>query len=688
MSRIVTTICSLLFAAVLGIFAPSLAHAQEMKSHQKALYDRAAKSLYQGETVAGWGKDHYGKAKEYLESAEADLAELKKTLPNHPAVLDLQSRADALRVLVTKPAEPAKPAEDPNKPAQPANQGQQPNPGGAPKAPDAAEIAFRIEIIRTDMKISERVFQTWIETAGNPDLPKIFPVEAGYTKIEGMQAQWTAQTQPAIWFLRDSMIQMAVLKTLAPEDKSVAALAEEIRLLAEKVLYSAARARAPKAPLSGVEKQLAEAEFGGAGEVLSKAENSINEYKACVDKANAAKHDWQKRDAMGLAETYKNEAYALLKQVRSGNLVKIMERTPDDPRAGELKSRLYSLYARADVLERSLCVFGPAQIAEARQILINGLKQYEARKACKSASDLDACLAAMNEVMRGRDIAKYCVGVSAELPALLKDFESAAEEIRAAVAAAAVPLIAENAAKGDVREAEAVLKALAMADPAVFREKSRLSTDAAAGRSDTLAMLNALDKRLRERVEKASAAAAARGFDAFVAKQAVVKPDRKAILADFASLKGKVLVSSFEDLLFDAEGWYLEHGADVFDYQFSDEALKRTKDLIDGQDKIYGGFHKTIVDKMGQKNMAYLWKFPKFIDVTFVAKIDGKGSFTPKKNVYNDAGEVIGQVDGDPVEIVVLKIVAVKSRYLTFWPEGTDTIKEIDTSGMLDGILK
>ena len=44
---------------------------------------------------------------------------------------------------------------------------------------------------------------------------------------------------------------------------------------------------------------------------------------------------------------------------------------------------------------------------------------------------------------------------------------------------------------------------------------------------------------------------------------------------------------------------------------------------------------------------------------------------------YNDAGEFVGQAEGDPILIVVLKIVAVRSRYLTFWPVGSDTLQEV-----------
>jgi hypothetical protein len=38
-------------------------------------------------------------------------------------------------------------------------------------------------------------------------------------------------------------------------------------------------------------------------------------------------------------------------------------------------------------------------------------------------------------------------------------------------------------------------------------------------------------------------------------------------------------------------------------------------------------------------------------------------------------------VESDPIPIVVLKIIAVKSRHLTFWPGGSDTPQEVDTKG-------
>ncbi len=662
-----------------AFLVPIPAMAQEMKYAQKTLHDSAAKSLYQGESYAGWGPEHHEKARAELESADADIAELRKTLPNHPAVLELAKRAEALRALLAKKPEPAKP-EEPQKTNPPVA-------AAEPKPPDAAEIKLRIEIIRTDMKYSERWFQTWLETAGNPDLAKIFPVEAGYSKIDLMQAGWAEQTKPAIWHMRDCMIQLAVLKSIAAGDKDVAALAADVERLCEKVLYSAARAKAPKEAPTAVQKQLIEGDFRTAAENLAKAEASFNEYQAAADKAKAAKHDWQKKDAMGLADTCRNDAYDKLKLVRSGDLAKIMEKAPDDPRVKDLKAKMYDLYAKTDLLERSFAVYVPAHLDQARQMLLAALGHYEASQAGRNAAELEACLKAHAEVMNARDLGKYCFGAP-DQAAFLKDCESASDEIRAKTSAAAAALVADLARKGDVRECEAVLKALAKADPDAFREKHKLYTEAGSGRADTLAMLQALDKRMLERVEKASAAAAGKGFDAFVAKQTVVKTDRKAILANFDSFKGKFVVSSFKDLLFDPEGWYLDVGADVWDFQFSEEALARTKALIAGQDKIFEGFHNAIVSKMNQKGMAYLWKFPKFIDATFVAAIDGTGKFIPKKDVYNEAGEVIGQVDGDPVPIVAVRIVAVKSRYLTFWPGGTDTVKETDTAGMLDGILK
>ena len=198
----------------------------------------------------------------------------------------------------------------------------------------------------------------------------------------------------------------------------------------------------------------------------------------------------------------------------------------------------------------------------------------------------------------------------------------------------------------------------------LFNEKTAASSNIDVADAE----LRELKNRLLERIAAASQKLS-QDFDNYDRHFEHIRPQRQQILDSLSYEKGKALSDAqFTTLEWSEKGWYLQHDG-TFYYSWDADLWKRFRQIELDHYKIFRDLRSKILQKYNITDTEGRvdWQFPGFHDVKFIAVVEKTATYVARKKVRDAYGRVIAQVDQDPIQVVNVQIMGIKSKYFTLW---------------------
>lgn len=184
--------------------------------------------------------------------------------------------------------------------------------------------------------------------------------------------------------------------------------------------------------------------------------------------------------------------------------------------------------------------------------------------------------------------------------------------------------------------------------------------------------------------ERAIAAADARrgAYESWKAAQQIVTPTAQEVLADAAAFKGKMVTVTYSRL---GSGYYddeLEINGELWSVAYDEtvrEALRANMKRLDD-------LHQQLVAAVSANHgVPPVWvaKAHYATEAELVVEIAGRRMHTPKQEVRDNQGRLVGTVDGIPFPIPHGVIPAVSSRLYVLMPGSDSSLEALDESGIL-----
>ena len=199
---------------------------------------------------------------------------------------------------------------------------------------------------------------------------------------------------------------------------------------------------------------------------------------------------------------------------------------------------------------------------------------------------------------------------------------------------------------------------------ALFNEKTATSSNIDLADAE----LRLLKTRLLERIA-AESQKLSQDFDNYDRHFEHIRPQRQQILDSLEYEKGKALSGAqFTTLEWSEKGWYLQHDG-TFYYTWDSNLWKRFREIELEHYKIFRDIRSKILQKYNITDTEGRvdWQFPGLHDVKFIAVVEKTATYVGRKKVRDAYGRVIAQVDQDPIQVVNVQIMGIKSKYFTLW---------------------
>ncbi|BBM85934.1 hypothetical protein [Candidatus Uabimicrobium amorphum] len=212
----------------------------------------------------------------------------------------------------------------------------------------------------------------------------------------------------------------------------------------------------------------------------------------------------------------------------------------------------------------------------------------------------------------------------------------------------------------------------------IFTEKTASSSNI--GLAD--AELRKVKEKLLQRIA-AESQRLSQDFNSYDSHFEHIRPKRQQILDSLEYEKGKALSNAqFTTLQWSKNGWYLQHDG-TFYYTWDASLWKRFRQIELDHYKIFRDVRSKILQKYNIKDTEGRvdWHFPGFHDVKFIAVVEKTATYVAKKNVRDAYGRVIAQVDQDPIQVVNVQIMGIKSKYFTLWCDN-DSHRNLQTDDL------
>ncbi len=236
----------------------------------------------------------------------------------------------------------------------------------------------------------------------------------------------------------------------------------------------------------------------------------------------------------------------------------------------------------------------------------------------------------------------------------------------------------------DVKESLAKSRIIAGNDPSLDKFLKHYETIALKWKKANTE-IQSLQNKMWTKIEKASQQVKASGFSSFQKKQKQVPANRLAIIKNLESYKGKAIKDFSREYIRGSGyyGWYLDHGNDRFNYVWDENSKAAIDSLWKKHKEIFEEHKSKIIRQYGLKGEGTVhWNFNGFEDVEFIALVDGTSQYKIKADVRNDRGEIIGSIDKGSIQIVKVRIIALASKYYTYWPGGKNMDSLLDFSNL------
>jgi hypothetical protein len=221
----------------------------------------------------------------------------------------------------------------------------------------------------------------------------------------------------------------------------------------------------------------------------------------------------------------------------------------------------------------------------------------------------------------------------------------------------------------------------AFPDSPVNAEIAGILSTTGEGRAKALGEVKA-----RAEVLKKIAASASRSmhstYDQWAEDKSPIQALAGTIVADIERYRGKWVAASY-DLL----GLYLTNepyriDGDFVQLEFHPDFKAAMRGGLEKLDGIYEQMAKAVAKKHDADIPTTTQHYPR--DATFVGEITGITMYTPRIDVKDGSGRVLGTIDGTPYPIPTLTVHAARTTYCTIVPGEAPSTDSVEASSVLD----